>query len=74
MKSNNINQICQKLLKSLKIYLEIEKDKNQQLTKEINNLVCENNSNNKIENILRENIENNKNNNNKLDALNNKNI
>jgi hypothetical protein len=53
MKSNNINQICQKLLKSLKIYLEIEKDKNQQLTKEINNLVCENNSNNKIENILR---------------------
>lgn len=70
MKSNNINQICQKLLKnlsvvglslgvfntitnlntikSLKNYLEIEKDKNQQLTTEINNLVCENISNNKI--------------------------
>lgn len=54
---------------ALKNNLEVEKIKNSQLIERVNNLISENESNSKIEDIIRKSFENNEN---KIDILNNK--
>jgi len=59
----------QTTVQTLRDKLEVEKDKNSKLIEKVNNLVSENESNSKIENIIRKSFENNDN---KIELLNNK--